>query len=58
MRLETMQRDFLWGRGALTHKPHLVNWFAFAAWKNKKGVWASEIYLSLIKHWENGSRDV
>ena len=38
MRLETMQRDFLWGRGALTHKPHLVNWFACCMEKQKGGL--------------------
>ena len=27
MRLETIQRDFLWEGGALEQKPHLVRWF-------------------------------
>ena len=27
-RLEKIQRDFLWGGGALEKKPHLVNWSA------------------------------
>ena len=26
LRLEKIQRDFLWGGGALERKPHLVNW--------------------------------
>ena len=26
LRLEKIQRDFLWGEGALERKPHLVNW--------------------------------
>ena len=28
VRLENIQRDFLWGGGALKKKPHLVNWSA------------------------------
>ena len=26
LRLEKIQRDFLWGGGALENKPHLVKW--------------------------------
>ena len=26
LRLEKIQRDFLWGSGALVQKPHLVRW--------------------------------
>ena len=26
LRLERIQRDFLWGKGALESKPHLVSW--------------------------------
>ena len=35
-RLETIQRDFLWGGGALVNKLHLVNW-SVVVWTNKKG---------------------
>ena len=30
-RLEKIQRDFLWGGGALEKKPHLVNWSSVCA---------------------------
>ena len=35
-RLEKLQRDFLWGSGALEKRPHLVNWKICCA--NKDGV--------------------
>ena len=34
-RLERIQRDFLWGRGALEKKPHLVNWSTVCLAKKK-----------------------
>ena len=33
-----MQRDFLWGGGALNHKPHLVNWSVCCMEKLKGGL--------------------
>ena len=33
-----MQRDFLWGGRALTHKPYLVNWFVCCMEKQKRGL--------------------
>ena len=36
-RLEKIQRDFLWGGGALEKKPHLVSWKVVCADKKKGG---------------------
>ncbi|RVW99076.1 Transposon TX1 uncharacterized 149 kDa protein [Vitis vinifera] len=33
LRLEKIQRDFLWGGGALEKRPHLVNWDVRFFWK-------------------------
>ena len=38
LRLEHVQRDFLWGGGNLERKPHLVKWVVVCLDK-KKGVW-------------------
>ncbi|RVW54709.1 NADH dehydrogenase [ubiquinone] flavoprotein 2, mitochondrial [Vitis vinifera] len=37
-RLEKIQRDFLWGSGALENKPHLVSWKAICAAKKEGGL--------------------
>ncbi|RVW47728.1 Transposon TX1 uncharacterized 149 kDa protein [Vitis vinifera] len=37
-RLEKIQRDFLWGGGALEKKPHLVSWKVVCADKKKGGL--------------------
>ncbi|WKA01914.1 hypothetical protein VitviT2T_020163 [Vitis vinifera] len=37
-RLEKIQRDFLWGGGALENKPHLVSWKVVCADKKKGGL--------------------
>ncbi|RVW46492.1 hypothetical protein CK203_067358 [Vitis vinifera] len=37
MRLEQIQRTFLWGGGALEQKPHLVRWAIINSDKNKGG---------------------
>ena len=37
-RLERIQRDFLWGGGALEKKPHLVNWHTVCLAKKKGGL--------------------
>ncbi|RVW24487.1 putative ribonuclease H protein [Vitis vinifera] len=37
-RLEKIQRDFLWGGGALENKPHLVSWKAICATKKEGGL--------------------
>ena len=37
MRLENIQRDFLWGGGALEQKPHLVRWSIVCEDKSKGG---------------------
>ncbi|RVX20110.1 putative ribonuclease H protein [Vitis vinifera] len=38
LRLEKIQRDFLWGGGALERKPHLVNWDTVCMDKRKGGL--------------------
>ena len=38
LRLEKIQRDFLWGGGALENKPHLVKWDIVCLNKRKGGV--------------------
>ncbi|RVW16810.1 putative ribonuclease H protein [Vitis vinifera] len=38
VRLEKIQRDFLWGGGALENKPHLVSWKVVCADKKKGGL--------------------
>ena len=38
LRLERIQRDFLWGGGALERKPHLVEWFIICSDKRKGGL--------------------
>ncbi|RVW23454.1 putative ribonuclease H protein [Vitis vinifera] len=38
LRLEKIQRDFLWGGGALEKKPHLVNWDTVCLDKSKGGL--------------------
>ncbi|RVW55429.1 putative ribonuclease H protein [Vitis vinifera] len=37
-RLEKIQRDFLWGGGALENRPHLVSWKIIYAAKNDRGL--------------------
>lgn len=37
LRLEKIQRDFLWGGGALENKPHLVKWSSICRAKEKGG---------------------
>ncbi|RVW54487.1 putative ribonuclease H protein [Vitis vinifera] len=36
LRLEKIQRDFLWGGGTLAHKPHLVRWNLVCLEKRKR----------------------
>ena len=38
MRLEQIQRDFLWGDAALEQKPHLVRWPIVCVEKRKGGL--------------------
>ncbi|RVX22165.1 hypothetical protein CK203_001179 [Vitis vinifera] len=38
LRLEKIQRDFLWGGGALVQKPHLVRWNMVFLEKRKGGL--------------------
>ena len=37
-RLEKIQRQFLWGRGSLEKKSHLINWIIFCTMKKKGGL--------------------
>ena len=47
MRLEKVQRDFLWGEGALEKRPHLVKWVVVCSHKKKGGL-GIRIFLSSI----------
>ena len=38
LRLEKIQRDFLWGGGALEKRPHLVKWVVVCSHKKKGGL--------------------
>ena len=38
MRLEKIQRDFLWGGGALEKRPYLVKWAVVCSHKKKGGL--------------------
>ena len=45
LKLEKIQRDFLWGVGALEKRPHLVKWFVLI---KRRAVWGLEIFLFSI----------
>ena len=45
LRLEKIQRDFLWGRGALVQKPHLVRWNLICLDKKKGGLGVRNLAL-------------
>ena len=38
LRLEKIQRDFLWGRGAFEKRPHLVEWYSIFKYKKLEGL--------------------
>ncbi|RVW48943.1 Transposon TX1 uncharacterized 149 kDa protein [Vitis vinifera] len=44
-RLERIQRDFLWGGGALERKPHLVEWSIICSDKRKGGLGVRSLAL-------------
>ena len=46
MRLEWLQRDFLWGGGSLNKKMHLVKW-ATACFDRKVGGLGVEAWITL-----------
>ena len=45
LRLEKIQRDFLWGGGVLAHKPHLVRWNLVCLEKRKGGLGVRNLSL-------------
>ena len=45
LRLEKIQRDFLWGGGALVQKPHLVRWNLVCLDKKKSGLGVRNLAL-------------
>ncbi|RVW76360.1 putative ribonuclease H protein [Vitis vinifera] len=45
VRLEKIQRDFLWGGGTLAHKPHLVRWNLVCLEKRKGGLGVRNLSL-------------
>ncbi|KAL6327211.1 hypothetical protein AAG906_015250 [Vitis piasezkii] len=47
LRLEKIQRNFLWGGGALVQKPHLVRWNLVCLDKRKGGLgnaWVADVW--------------
>ena len=53
-RLEKIQRDFLWGGGALENKPHLVSWKVICAAKNDGGLGIRNLAIfnkALLRKW-------
>ena len=48
MRLERIQRDFLWGGGSLDKKPHLVKWDTVCSDK-KTGAWVLKVCIILTE---------
>ena len=54
LRLEKIQRDFLWGGGALIQKPHLVRWNLVCLEKRKGGLSVRNLALmniALLSKW-------
>ena len=54
LRLEKIQKDFLWGGGALERKPHLVKWDTVYSDKRKGGLGVrrlSTLYRALLYKW-------
>ena len=45
LRLEQIQRDFLWGGGALKRKSHLVDWSIVCSEKQKGGLGVRNLTL-------------
>ena len=45
LRLEKIQRDFLWGGGALENKMHLVKWSSICKAKSKGGLGVHSLSL-------------
>ncbi|RVW75355.1 hypothetical protein CK203_052945 [Vitis vinifera] len=53
-RFEKLQRDFLWGRGSLERKVHLINWEVVCIQKEKGGLGIQKIDLlnkALLGKW-------
>ena len=54
VRLEKIQRDFLWGGGSLERKLHLVNWKSFSVSKDSGGLGIKDLTLmntTLLGKW-------
>ncbi|KAJ9681633.1 hypothetical protein PVL29_017839 [Vitis rotundifolia] len=54
LRLEKIQRDFLWGGGAIVEKPHLVRWNLVCMEKRKGGLGVRNLALmnrALLSKW-------
>ena len=57
-RLEKIQRDFLWGGGALENKPHLVSWKVICAAKKDGGLGIRNLTIFNNALLGNGCRDL
>ena len=54
LRLEKIQKDFLWAGGALVRKPHLVRWNTVCLEKRKSGLGVRNLSLmniALLSKW-------
>ena len=54
LRLEKIQKDFLWGGGALMQRPHLVRWNLVCLEKRKGGLGVRNLALmnrALLSKW-------
>ena len=54
MKPEKIQRDFLRGGKALTHKLHLLNWSVCCMEKQKRGLGIRNLSILNKLYWENG----
>lgn len=54
LRLAKVQRDFLYGGGAIEKKPHLVSWAKACVEKKKGGIGIKDFYIlnmALLGKW-------
>ena len=54
MRLEWIQRDFLWGGGTLDKKPHLMKWEMVFSIKREGGLGVKDLLLGIVPSCASG----